>query len=278
MSFEIREIAAEDLPAVIDLLSEGFPAKDRAYWQDSIAALEQRPLVAPYPRYGYVLIADGAPQGVILLITTTVGGTARSNLSSWYVHPDHRNLASFLFQRSLKTKGGLYLNVSPAPQVMPIVKAFGFQPYTAGTYMLDPSAVFHSAKGRVRAFDTSAANALEDAAADVIKRHQAYGCTAITIEDTEGVMPALYRVRMVRGVVPVAGFVWGTPERLIRNRGALMRWLIGRGILAAFVDAPCGETETGVRLFREKGVRYRKGNGDVQVGDLRETELAVFGQ
>lgn len=278
MSFVIREIEDADLPAVIDLLTEGFPARTRSYWQVGMAALDQRPRIEPYPRFGYLLIADGAPQGVILLITARFGEAVRSNLSSWYVRPAYRNLATFLFQRSLKTRGGVFLNLSPAPHVMPIVTAFGFKSYTGGMYLLGPSALLHRASGRVRPWRSGiAAGPGEEAAAD-LARHRAYGCEALLVEDEEGIMPALYRVRKIRGLVPVASFLWGSPARLIAQRGGVMRHLAPRGLLAAFIDAPEGAAQPGARLFPDKGVRYRKGNGEIAAGDLRETELAIFGQ
>lgn len=274
MSFDIREIGEQDLEAVIALLCEGFPAKERAYWAASMVALGQRAEVSPYPRYGYVLFADGAAQGVILLLTARIGQVIRSNLSSWYVRPAYRKLASFLFQRSLKIKGGIYLNVSPAPHVLPIVQAFGFKPYTAGTQLLDPRAAFRRGGGRVRAFNAAA---VDGESAEIIARHRNYGCSAVLIEDGEGVMPALYRVRKVRGLVPVAYFLWGSPERIAGARGAIMRWLIKRGTPIALIDAPLGQPQRGTRLFPDKGTRYAKGVGTVTAGDLLDTELAVFG-
>jgi len=277
MAFQIREIGDDDLVEVVNLLSEGFPSRGQTYWQQCIAALGRMALVPPYPRYGYVLVADGALQGVMLLLTARLETGPRSNLSSWYVRPIYRKFASFLFQRSLKTKGGVYLNVSPADHVLAIVKAFGFTPYTGGTYLLDPRAIFHRAGGRVSPCDDAVVARLTDDVAMVIERHQEYGCQVCAIEDDEGLMPALFRVKRVRGLVPVASFLWGDPARLVRNRGALMRWLVTRGIPAALIDAPMNSHESGVALFPRKGVRYRKGTGDVAPGDLRDTEMAIFG-
>lgn len=276
MAFEIREAGENDVQAILELLCEGFPRRPRSYWVAAINALRSRPQVASCPSMGFVLVIEGKVEGVILLLSSDMGEGPRSNLSSWYVRPDYRKYATFLFQRCLKFKGSTYLDLSPADHVLSIVKAFGFKPYTSGTYLLDAKSGWHRG-GKVRAFSQGETTSLPHDIVASLEQHRQYGCTPIVIEDEQGVMPALFRPKHVKRVIPTAQFVWGEPERLLKNRGPLSRWLLSKGYPFAFIDAPLAASAHGVRLVSNKGVRYVKGPAPIAVGDLRETELAVFG-
>src|SRR6187402_2469668 len=81
----IREILEADIPDVTDVLTRGFPCP-RRYWETGLERLRTRSTPAGFPRYGFVLEADGKPIGVILLISSVrnVDGHLElfSNLSS----------------------------------------------------------------------------------------------------------------------------------------------------------------------------------------------------
>jgi hypothetical protein len=273
----IRPISAADIEAVLGLLREGFPARPPSYWRNALDHLARRPEVAGFPKYGFLLDVGGVAEGVILLLTADRGnGGARSNLSSWYVRPAHRKYASFLFQRALKDKKSTYLNLSPSPNVLPIAAAFGFKPYTGGAVLLDPRNVL-AAGGPVHPYDPRTGSGLESDLRACAEAHLAYGCTALVVDDADGKMLALYRVKYLKRLIPAARFVYGRPERLLRNAGSLMRSLISRGLPVALIDAPLSLHPPVGRLFAGRDIRYVKGGAAPEPGDLLETEIAVFG-
>jgi hypothetical protein len=135
----IREITDDDLEAVRELLVEGFPVRSDGYWTKGLANLRSLPRVEGFPRYGYVVDADGAPQGLLLTITSDPGGRgARTHFSSWYVREGYRQFALLLFRHALELENTTFVNPSPAEHILPILETFGFEPYTRGIVMLDP--------------------------------------------------------------------------------------------------------------------------------------------
>ena len=74
--------------------------------------------------------AEGTAQGVILLISTEFGNGWRTNLSSWYVRHIIASIHLFLLQQALRSGAETFLELTPAPHVVPIMKGLGFKAYT----------------------------------------------------------------------------------------------------------------------------------------------------
>lgn len=277
---QIREIEAIDLPAVAALLKEGFPQRAPAYWDRALSVLESRSRVEGYPRYGFLLEVEGKSEGVMLLLSARVRGSVRSNLSSWYVREAHRKYATFMFQRTIKTRGGVYLNLSPSKVALPIAEAFGFKPYTAGTLLIDArqtlSAGSGSKVGALTANKLAALPKLEDR--ELVEHHLAFGCDGLLLQDEQGAMVALWRPKRLKRLVPAARFIAGDPARLVAAAGPLMRALARRGVPLALIDAPHQFVPPpGVQAMPERERRYFKGAQPPAPGDLLETEIALFG-
>jgi len=91
-------------------------------------------------------------------------------------------------------------------------------------------------------------------------------------------MVALYRVKWLKKMVPAARFVAGDPARLVMSSSQLIRVLLQRGLPLALVDAPLDYgPPRGIRLLADRELRYASGNSVPTPGDLRETEIALFG-
>ena len=123
-----RQIGPDDLEAVADLLTRGFPARPRKYWTTALQRLEARPAPDGCPQFGYLLEAGGRVVGALLLIFSERDGHVRCNLSSWYVLPEHRGHAALMAAMATKLKHVTYLNTSPAPHTWPILEAQGYVP------------------------------------------------------------------------------------------------------------------------------------------------------
>lgn len=275
----VREIKDADLSEVGTLLAEGFPGRTLKDWQTALRHLEDRPAVEGFPRYGYCLEDEGRLEGVLLLLTATIDGVIRSNLSSWYVRPRYRLLATLMHQYAVRTGGSIYLNLSPAPHTVRSIEKLGFKPYTGGTLLLNASSAARMSNSTVRSITRDAVSTLDVEVRRSVESHFRYGCNALLLKDAEGPMLALYRIKWLKRFIPAARFVAGDPARLAAAVGPLMRALLLRAIPLALIDAPLLYTPVpGIQLLANRERRYASANGVPPApGDLRETEIAMFG-
>jgi hypothetical protein len=271
----IREITGEDLSQVVTLLTEGFPRRRPAYWRRGMENMQLLPAVQGFPRFGYLLEENGAAQGAVLLLTTLVdNATPRANNAAWYVREGYRAKAAILYKLATSLKG-LHVNFSPAEHVVPIVEAFGFKPYTSGVCMIDARALSRPARRwRLKHY---APGLLPSPTAEVAERHLQYGCSVLILENGSGPDELLvYRLKLIRGSIPCAQMLHGTPEHVLAAAGPLMRHLLRRGIVLALIDIDAATDTSGFRRYPAHNVRYAKG-GTPAVGDLLDSEFALFG-
>jgi hypothetical protein len=275
----VREIQNTDLFELAALLAEGFPKRRLEHWRAALRLLGKRPTVDGFPRYGYCLEDEGRLEGALLLLTATIDGVTRSNLSSWYVRPRYRLLATLMHQCAVRTGGSIYLNLSPAAHTLRSIEALGFRPYTAGTLLVDATSSVKIGDSIVRSLTPDLASTLAIDVRRWVQAHCRYGCDALLLEDKEGPMIALYRIKWLKRSIPAARFVAGDPARLAASSGPLMRALFPRGIPLALIDAPLLYTPArGIRHFPNRARRYASSSGAPPApGDLRETEVALFG-
>ncbi len=272
-----REITAQDLPAIPGLLCEGFPSTTPGFWVRALDALSKRAPVPDLPRYGIVLDNDGTLDGVMLMVSHESGEATYCNLSSWYVRDSHRGLATFMFGHALRTKGVTFLDCSPTPGVVPIIEKFGFQPYTGGSLLLDPRVALKRGPtvSRLTRADLAQIEPAERARLDA---HLDYGCQGFLAHDAKGApTPILYRVARLKRHIPVARFVHGAPDAILAHAGSILRHLIARAVPLALVDWPAQTEAPFGRALPSYGVRYRRGETAPALGDLLDTEYAVFG-
>jgi hypothetical protein len=273
----IREITEEDLPDVLALLAEGFPRRRPAYWRRGLQNMCLLPEVPGYPKYGYLLEESDTAEGVILLLSTLVNNTSvRSNNSCWYVREGYRAKAAILYKRAT-TGEGVHVNFSPAEHVVPITLACGFRQYTSGVCLIDGSAALRPAQGwRVTRYTPDRTD-LTSLTVEIADRHVRYGCSVLLLENDNAPIELLvYRLKLIKGVIPCAQFLHGMPEHVLAASGPLMRHLLTRGILLALVDIDETTETVGFRSFPGHNVRYGKG-GTPAIGDLLDSEFALFG-
>jgi hypothetical protein len=161
---------------------------------------------------------------------------------------------------------------------LPIIQAFGFKPYTAGTLLLDPRCLVRTGGDRAGALGPEEIARFDQPMQDVLREHIGYGCSGLFLDGAGGPMAALYRIKWFKRAVPAAQFVFGDPHRLARSAGPLMRKLITRGISFAMMDAPLDVPGGfGVTHMPSREIRYAKGGTTPAAGDLLGTEIAIFG-
>jgi hypothetical protein len=283
----IREISENDVEAIADLLTRGFVHRPREYWLRGLRRQGTRPLPPDVPRYGYLLENEGVPVGCLLLIYSSKvidGETAICcNVSSWYVDPAFRNYAALFASMTQKRKDVTYFNVTPAAATWPILEAQGFKPYCRGLYFSLPALSRNGRGMTIKAVspDTPSIAGLSSEELDRLKRHAEYGAVSLVCHSAEAALPFIFfRLRKRRGVIPVPalqlGYCRSIPD-YVSCAGAIGRYLLPRGKPFIIVDA--NEPLSGLAgVYSEvHGRKYFKGPHRPRLGDLADTEFALYG-
>ncbi|WP_213740797.1 acyl-CoA acyltransferase [Bradyrhizobium sp. dw_411] len=282
-----REIQAGDLDAIGDLLTRGFQYRSRDYWMRGLRRQGTRPLPPGEPRYGYLIENNGAPVGCLLTIysSKTIDGETATccNVSSWYVDPEFRNYAALFASMTQKRKDVTYLNVTPAVATWPILEAQGFKAYCRGFYFSLPVLARGGRGMTIEAVTaaTASVEGLPDEDLEMLKRHAEYGCLALVCRTAQATLPFIFfPLRKRRGIIPLPALQLGYCRSIadyIDCAGAIGRYLLWRGKPVVVVDATgplAGLPGIYCDLSRRK---YYKGPHEPRLGDLADTELAIFG-
>jgi hypothetical protein len=282
-----REIRESDIEATADLLTRGFVHRSRDYWMRGLRRQGARSLPQNTPRYGYLLENDDKPVGCLLLIYSTkmIDGEAATccNVSSWYVDAEFRNYAALFASMTQKRKDVTYFNVTPALPTWPILEAQGFKIYCRGLYFSLP-ALSRSGRGmHVEAVtpDTASVAGLSDGELAMLKRHASYGCLSLVCRTAEEAVPFIFfPLRKRRGIIPLPALQLGYCREIadyVRCAGAIGRYLLRRGRPIVILDAN-GPIAGLTGLYSEaRGRKYFRGPSQPRLGDLADTELAIFG-
>ena len=282
-----REIQESDLEAIADLLTRGFVHRSRQYWMRGLRRQGARSLPPDVPRFGYLMESDGKPVGCLLLIysTKTIDGTTAicCNNSSWYVDPEFRNYAALFASMTQKRKDVTYFNVTPATATWPILEAQGFRIYCRGLYFSFPILSRNGRGMRVEAVtpDTAAVAGLPDDELLLLKRHAGYGCLSLVCRTADEVLPfVFFPLRKRRGIIPLPALQLGFCREISDYAGctgAIGRYLLRRGSPVVILDAN-GPIAGLAGIYSEaRGRKYFKGPHQPRLGDLADTELAIFG-
>ena len=282
-----REIEESDVEAIADLLTRGFVHRSRQYWMLGLRRQGARSLPPGVPRYGYLMESGGKPVGCLLLIysSKTIDGTTTicCNNSSWYVDPEFRNYAALFASMTQKRKDVTYFNITPAVPTWPILEAQGFQIYCRGLYFSFP-VLSRSQRGmRVEAVtpDTASIAGLPDNKLLMLKRHAGYGCLSLVCRTADEVVPfVFFPLRKRRGIIPLPALQLGFCREIADYIGcasAIGRYLLRRGSPVVILDAN-GPIAGLAGIYSEaRGRKYFKGPHQPRLGDLADTELAIFG-
>jgi hypothetical protein len=282
-----REIQESDVEAIADLLTRGFVHRSREYWMAGLRRQGARSLPPDAPRYGYLMEHERKPVGCLLVIYSTkiIGGEAAicCNNSSWYVDPEFRNYAALFASMTQKRKDVTYLNVTPAPPTWRILEAQGFKVYCRGLSFSFPALSRNGGEMRVETVtaDTTTVAGLPDDELAMLKRHAGYGCVSLVCRNADEAIPfVFFRLRKRRGIIPLPALQLGFCREMadyIRCAGAIGRHLLWRGSPVVIADAN-GPIAGVAGLYSEaRGRKYFKGPRQPRLGDLADTELAIYG-
>lgn len=277
-----RPIDASDLPSIVDLLIDGFPERNRAYWERGLERLAHRPVVGSFPRFGYLLAVDGVIVGCLLLIVSQdEHGVPRGNVSSWYVEPAYRSLASMLVSYVFRHKDLTLINISPAPHTIPILEAQGYRRYVDGQVVAIPllSTAGFGARVVTIGADSGDPGLLPEHEMVLLARHASWGCLSFVCRGKDGYEPFVFaKGRPLRGILPAAQLVWCREiASVARFSGAIGRHLIRHGLPMVFIDATGPVTALPGVYRGDRAQKFWRGPHKPRLGDLADTELVVFG-
>lgn len=283
-----RRIEPGDVDAVVGLLHAGFPRKPRRHWTKALALLSTHATPDGYPRYGYLLEADHVAVGVLLLIFAPPrdegGGSARCNVSSWYVDPAFGPYGWLLNLAAIKHRPVTYVNVSPAAQTWPVIEAQGFARFSNGTFAAVPG--LGGPFGGVRVTRLRG-GAVTDGVSPMLSRdevrllrdHDAYGCLTLVCVKEGIPSPFIFRRRVVgRGLLPCAQLIYSRSiEEFVRFAGPIGRFLASRGMPFVLVAANGPISGLLGTYYENRPRMYYKGPDKPVPSDLSYTEAAMFG-
>lgn len=279
-----RQIAGSDVPAVVDLLTEGFPRRGRRYWQQALQRLGKHPTPPTYPKYGYLLETNGRIVGAVLLIFTATGSGADRitwcNVSGWYVEAAFRAYATMLTYPALSSKDVTYLNISPAKHVRPIIEVQGFRRYADGQFLALPILSRSPERTKVRILGGAQCPEVpfDPLDRELLRSHMEFGCIGLWCVTPERAYPFLFVPRLVRRVVSCAQLIYCPAiEDLVRFAQPIGRFLTLRGRPLVLIDSNGPIAGLVGYYFAGHSPKYFRGANRPRLGDLTYTEAAIFG-
>lgn len=281
LDLRCREIRDDDLSAVAMLLARGFGCAP-GFWHTALARLARHRPPEGLPRYGYLLENAGRPVGTLLLICSEVeeGGkpARRCNVSSWYVDPGFRAFAPLLVARALRHRDTTYINLTPAPKTLPILKAQGYREFCTGKYFAFPAFGPRLLNAQVRAHDCAEAmTALGEFDRHVLEEHAVYGCLSLVCTFGSDAYPFVFALRRRAGLPVAALLVYCVSlEQFRLCAGALGRHLARRGIFCVMLHASKALADV-PGFFRRTIPTYYIGDSPPRPGNLAWSECAMFG-
>lgn len=284
MPFRIRsrQISSADIDRVVSLLTSGFRIRGRDFWVRALQRLSEHDTAPGFPRYGYLLEAQGTPVGVVLLIFTAivVNGEEkiRCSTSSWYVEPEFRPYGPILRSQALKHGEVTYFNITPLPHTLPILEAQGFIRYCDGRFVAIPALSTTSKCSGVEAvtLDSSVGRGLPSFEIELLRAHLKYGCLSVVCSSVDGGHPFVF-LPLRKAGVPYAYLAYCRDlNDFVRFAGPVGRFLVRRGLPLVIVDAN-GPISGLVGRYSNGFPKYFKGPKQPRLGDFAYSERVMFG-
>ena len=115
----------------------------------------------------------------------------------------------------------------------------------------------------------------------MLKRHAEYGCLSLVCRTAEAVLPFIFfSLRKRRGLIPMPAMQLGYCRSIadyVTCAGAIGRYLLWRGKPIVIVDANGAVAGLPGVYSEARGRKYFKGPQQPRLGDLADTELAIYG-
>jgi hypothetical protein len=274
-----RQIVAEDRQAVIDLLVRGFQERGSAYWAHAFDVMSSRSAPEGFPRYGYVLTANEALVGIVLLIFSAPPGELypRCNLSSWYVEDRYRPYASALVRKALAKRDVVYINISSVAHTRKTIVEQGFSCASEGVFLSIGALAEAPAGARIDEIDADDGPAGRQST--LLAEHSRAGCVSVTCTLDGQAHPFVFlRRKIPKTFIPCAQLIYCDDiANFVRFAGVLGRYLLKRGMPVFMLDANGPIEGLAGFYFAGRAHKYYRGPARPRLGDLSYTEAVLFG-
>jgi hypothetical protein len=281
-----REIVVADFNDLLIALQRGFPDQPREHHVRALERLTEHKTPPGFPKYGYLLLADGVIVGTVLTIfaSMTVGGEnrLRINVASWYVDPEFRGYAAMLTSPLRTFKQATYLNITPAPHTWLMLEALGYRRFSSGGFFALAALSGRSVTATIRRVSSAveAGGGLSSSEAEVLRAHAGFGCISVVCEWEKRRYPFVFlpsRIRWKGIPMPYARLVYCRDfESYVQLAGPLGRFLLRRGMPLVLSDADSPVPGLMGR-YVNWGVKFARGPHPPHFGDLAYTEWVMFG-
>jgi hypothetical protein len=276
-----REITDADTPAMAEFLARGIGYPAQAYL-NIFHILKDHRTPEGFPKFGYLLEANGSVAGGIILIFSATTGHdgpgVRCHVTGWCVDPAYRSYAAMFAQKALRHKNVTYVNLSARPAAIPIIEAQGFAKFSQGQFAAVPlfSSLLGRGEGKVAAIDAVPPGSCDPYDRDLLTAHRAYGCIAFWCLASGRAYPFVFQPRLIKRVIPGAQLIYSRDlSDLARFAGPIGRHLALHGRILICIDA--NEAIKGLPGRYFDGVQPRWYRGlKPRLGDLAYTLPAMF--
>jgi hypothetical protein len=204
--------------------------------------------------------------------------TIRCNVSSWFVAPEFRSFASLFVTKALSRKDVTYLNITPAPHTLPLVRAQGYSQYSNGVFVALPALQIGRGGARIEVAARVAPASADPSEHELLLEHAGYGCWSLYCSTEGTAYPFVFRPRVFKGLVPCAQLVYCRDvDDVVCFAGPIGRFLALRGRPLLLIDSNGPIPGLIGKYFDAKMPKYFKGPQRPRLGDLAYTETAMFG-
>jgi hypothetical protein len=280
----LEPIDDANLGHALDLLARGFKRGSHQFWEKAVERIARYNRYGSLPGIGHLLAVKGKRAGVLL----TINGEARladdrrcrvTNLSSWYVDPEHRRLAPLMLREAIRDPDTVFTDLTPSAEVVRMLPLLGFKPLNTGiaAIALPVAAVRRTAGARVGDLESVPAGILEPETRTLMERNAEFGAIAAVLTGGDRHKPLLFASRTLRRL-PAAQLIYCEDNAALMNEiGAIARFLLRRRKLVLIVDIPVGQRAPGTH-FPGRGLKFAKGGCFVNRTDYGGSELLLVGQ
>lgn len=281
-SVRFREIQDSDHPALAQFLAEGFRSP-KEYYLEVMEVQRRHTVPEGFPKYGYILEADGgAIVASILLITSAIDTpgrrSVRCHLTAWCVHPDYICYSTMFIMRALRHKEVTYLNLSAHPNRWPVIRAQGFEKYSSGQFVAIPALCqlrFGSISGKVIKVEEAKEGTYQPFERDILVAHRNYGWISFWVATPDRSYPFVFKPHMMKGVMPGVQLLYCSDiSDLVRFAAPIGRYLLSLGRLVVATDANGAIPGLPGIYFPDRKPRWYRGPKP-RLGDLAYTLPAL---
>ena len=265
-----------------DLLVRGFPRASRQEWERALNRLRRYNQGNGQDSLGRLLVAQGKPAGVILTLTghsqPPNGAPFKvTNLSGWYVEPEHRHLAPLMLLKLVREQGTVFTDLSPTRGVIPMLAPLGFRPLNKGlSGIATPvAALCPAGDAHVTTLAATPRDALSPAQHALLERHAEFGAIAGVLQAGGRAHPLLFVSRKLRGLPSAQLIYCEDTEVLHQHIPAVARFLLKQKKLTLILDISLDGSTPGLH-FPGRGMKFAKGGSFDNRIDYSGSELLFF--